>query len=181
MKTYKPMVGDHISGAAKQAIELSNDGESVVFNFNDLEIIVNQGDTVESVCLQYDTKSNKRRIEYEKSDEYKKYQDEAVERLRIDQRLIDEYMLKLDKCKTHDEILDWFYITIPLIDHVGVNVDRQIIKDYLITLGYEENGYTDQPKEFYKDKNNFAHYIVGQIMNCWHPCIMRFIEDYRKL
>ena len=175
------MAGDHISGAAKRAIELSNDGESVVFNFNDLEIIVNQGDTVESVCSQYDTKSNKRRIEYEKSDEYKKSQEEAVERLRVAQRNMDIFMLELDKCKTHDEILDWFYITIPLIDHVGVKVDKQIIKDYLITLGYEENGYLNQPKEFYLDKSNFANYIVGQIMNCWHPMATNFIEDWRKL
>ena len=93
----------------------------------------------------------------------------------------DDLMFQLHDLQTEAEIMDWLYQYIPLIDHIHINDERGIVRKFLESKGYRESDCLGEDKEFYKNKSNLARYVIGQILNCWHPVAQKFIEDYRKL
>ena len=90
-------------------------------------------------------------------------------------------MLMLDDAKGESEILNWLYIYVEVVDFIGVNCDKARVIKHLTDLGYVKHDNLGEDKEFYQNKTNFARYIIGQIMDCWHPMALTFIESYNKL
>ena len=83
MKTYKPMVGDTVSGTAKRMVALAKKTkEPVTAEFNDITLTAKPDDNPDAIVQYYQTESNRRREEYVKSPEYKKRQHEAEEAQR---------------------------------------------------------------------------------------------------
>lgn len=176
------MAGDTIYKAAKEAIEISARSNcGVCFKFNDINIIVDKKNTVEDIVRQYFDGMDKAQKAYMASPEYAEKQRRDAIEIELKQKLHDDLMINLYNLKSESEILDWLYQFVELADEIRINTKREVVKAFLIGRGYKENDCVDQDKEFYKNKNNFAKYIIGQIITCWHPVAMKFIEDYRKM
>jgi len=181
-KTYTPTWGENILHAAEKAVKTCKDECCEVrSNFNGIEIIVGKNDQPSDVIKQYNDKLDDRQKAYEKSPEYKQHQIDAEIRRKNNQESHDKLMESLGGIETESDILDWLYEYVPLVDNIYVKSDRPKVYQHLSDLGYIESDNLGEDKEFYKNKTNFARYIIGQVMNCWHPCATGFIEKYRKL
>jgi len=184
--TYTPTCGDSIFNAAEGAIKMSRTKyyytyREVRFKFNDVEIIVLEDDTIQGISNRYTDSINANRLAYKKTPEYKKQKIRSAIKFKETQIEHDKLMAQLYEVTSEAEVLDWLYKYVPLVDNIELKSDKSLVKDHLIKLGYIQGDNLGQDKDFYNDKTNFARYIIGQVMNCWHPMCVIFIEQYRKM
>ena len=83
MITIDIMCGSDITSACTEALEIfHNGGDPVSFDFNGQTVTTQEGDTVQTMYARWHDELERRRAEYEASDEYKAYQLERAEKER---------------------------------------------------------------------------------------------------
>jgi hypothetical protein len=138
--------------------------------------------------LIFDRKLKENHEKYLHSDEYKALQQKQAEELAQRQNIMDTSIMPtfadIVECGHLDYIMSWLKQFTENSDYIGVTYDKKYIADFLELNGFKENEHVGKSKEFFNTKENMAHYIIGQVINCLrkgitpHHVTLKFIDDY---
>jgi len=149
------------------------------FNGIRLEAKTNK-DKPEAIVAAYHIQCEKRAREWRNSPEGKA-SEATQEARRVDlQNVADASMAHLANLDftNCDAVLAWVERMAEPCDHVRVNVSKSAIVAVFASNGWLAGVNTEN--DFKKDdERNFAGYIVGQFLDCWHPIVSKFIGDWR--
>lgn len=179
------MWGADVTSAIKEAINISKTQNVIVsFNFNGVEIVVDQNSTYEETFKDWVIKTEKLRSERERLPEYAEKQRNA-ELIRQDaQNNLERIMASIDTIDftNLEQLLPILSQIVTYGNYQGVNYDWQNLNDLLQAGGYYKNMNCDS--ENYKldifDKEATGKWIVGQVMNCGYPTLALMIDTWTQ-
>lgn len=186
---YKTFIGESIKHACSNATLMAIKNQcDVEFEFNGVKLIATKDTPSHWLESEFDRILKENREKYLQSDEYKALQQKQMEELEQCQNIMDTSIMPvfadIVECGNLDYIMSWLKQFTINADFIGVTYDKKFIADFLELNGFKENEHVGQPKEFFNTKNNMAHYIIGQVINCLrkdmppHPITLKFIDDY---
>lgn len=175
------MAGANISSAITEAINLSkSNGLTVSFEFNEIELEVDQNSTLESVYKTWNDKMEKARIEYEKSPEYAAMQQRTEMNRQNAQRNLDQLASAMDTVdfSNLEQAIPYLSKVINNGDIMGVHFDRAKLDLKLQASGYFKNMNVGQIDP--NDKDAVGKWLVGQYMSCGHPAIASHMDKWQE-
>lgn len=177
MKTIEFMPGETIESAASKLVAAA----PAQGTFNGIKLTVNENYIgSDHVVFDYRLKYAGRAATYAASPEGKRAAAEAVERLAQAQATVDVHVFSLahlDFADT-DAVIAWVAGVADAADHVDIKLNRAALREMFVFSGWGigVNCGRDFDGE---DERNFAGWIVGQWLDCWHPMVNGFIEQWR--
>lgn len=188
MQTHKPMPGTTIYEAAVEMISIANaTGDTVMVDFNEVEITANPGDEPNSIVATYHERCNRRAEAYRNSPKGKRAAAEAEERKRSAQKTINEAMVELRALDfgSFAAVINWLDKICDPSDHIGVYVPRYEILSAFSENGFEPNVYCGEDHDG-DNEEVVARWLIGQALGTLrdigaiHPMISKFADDWRK-
>lgn len=177
MKEIKVYIGCMVLGAAENIVK--NAPAFCMFNGIRLEA-QSTDDKPEAIVATYHAECEKQAREWRDSPEGKASAAKQEAR-RVDlQNIADASMAHLASLDftSCDAVLAWVEQMADPCDHVGVDVSKRTIVTTFKLHGWGVGVNTGD--DFKKDdERNFAGYIVGQFLECWHPIVAKFVADWR--
>lgn len=191
MRTIAAQPGEHISDSAKRALRLIGATlEPVSFMFNDVEVIVGIGDTVETITAQFPAKLAAATKAWRESPAGRKSARDAARRLAKAQRDTDRLLKTLPWALRHmDRLVPWCARFSEAADHIGVRgVDYSALLKQFEAHGYVTGAMVGmKPEDIKRQRIYMALYLVGQAMSCFksnmppHPIIQKFAAEYAAM
>uniref|UniRef100_A0AB39CEY2 Uncharacterized protein n=1 Tax=Pseudomonas phage HRDY3 TaxID=3236930 RepID=A0AB39CEY2_9VIRU len=183
--------GAHIASAAASALgqmfykaeKYGNDKVAGFIEFNDLMVPLKEGDKPEDVHAEYKRMSDERRAQYEKTDEFKRREQEAAQRAVANQVKLNETVNKIEALcadwskrsqlqPNGQEGADLFGLLITYIDaadYIGVEKHADRVRIALESVGYWKNQYSDPrtfgPEGSIQHQAKYRAYAAGMILN----------------
>ncbi len=125
-------------------------------------------------------RSDLRSIAYQHSPAGKRTALDAEANRAVAQVTIDAHvrlLLDLDFSSV-DVVLAWVAGIADASDHVGVRLNRAGLREMFENGGWPV-GVNCGADFNADDERNFAGWIVGQWLDCWHPMVSGFVEQWR--
>ena len=189
MNTYEPMAGENVSTTAERMIALAKETKgSVRAKFNDIELTATEESTAENIVSDFQTKIAEASEKYRKSPEGQRSARESEERKEEAQRKADALMEQLPNLDftNQEAVLDWICEFQDPSDHIGVVKDQGAVLKIFAEHGYQPGVNTGEAFNG-EDRDNFAHYVVGQALDglrgdvgAIHQVVHKFTDDWKK-
>jgi len=189
MNTYEPMAGENVSTTAERMIALAKETKgSVRAKFNDIELTATEESTAENIVSDFQTKIAEASEKYRKSPEGQRSARESEERKEEAQRKADALMEQLPNLDftNQEAVLDWICEFQDPSDHIGVVNDQGAVLKIFAEHGYQPGVNTGEAFNG-EDRDNFAHYVVGQALDglrgdvgAIHQVVHKFTDDWKK-
>lgn len=178
--------GCDVAAACRVSASLARvTGMRVPFNFNGAEVVARPNSRVIDLYDGWHAEMDRKRQEYEASDEYKQMVAQQKAENERDQAIIDGLLSTLDEAvKDKDTLLRWLSDFAAVADNVNMNYPRQAINDTLKAAGYVANAFVGKKEEIAANKDAEALYIIGQAISCMdsgmppHPVLITFVKRY---
>lgn len=186
--TVDVMAGDHIARAVEESIDLAKKtGQQVEFKFNGISIVVDKNSGIEERCEFFNDEMDRKRKEYQESQEY---QESALRQkllLAQTQEQVDLMMVSLDVVLSDTELLlTWIATFAKINDHKDLVFDKKAILAHLKRAGYTTGEYVDDP-DIGTDKAKTIRWLVGEAMNHlehdmpMHPSLSDYVRQCLEL
>lgn len=183
MKTIEFLAGTHIENAALQLVEAC----PARCLFNEIELIADEGSTVQQIVAFFGKESTRRAEEYRNSPEGQKAAKEAEDRRLAAQQAFDFCMEKLPSLdfKNDAAVLDWFCEIQGSADHIGIVKSKdKILTTFALHGMYKGVNCGDEFNS--DDRENFFRYLVGQCLDGFasvgapHGIIHKFTAEWKQ-
>ncbi|MDD2299475.1 MAG: hypothetical protein PHN69_04465 [Candidatus Pacebacteria bacterium] len=164
---YKTSIGQKITHviADMHAVAIANDC-TVRTMFNDYELIVTPKDDPTELLHKFTVEMAVREVEYRKSPEYRKHQEELNQRKSIQKNKLNQLCAHYPDFNNIDAVVEW-------LEKLS-ECDLISLKDSGIVSMFEVHGYFPGVNTYENfnanDKDNFGRWLIGQALGC--------IEDF---
>lgn len=165
MITYKGKIGEKVSTAAQNAIELAEKhNRKVKLTFNGVNMTVNKRLSVKHVVGTYMKMYESRIEKYKKTPEGLRREKEKEDQRKSDQATVNRLMKNPPKSKF--EAMRWIHEFVPAADNINVRYDLDEVLHFLSSLGFNESQHVGRPELRNKTASRLvmAEYVAGQVM-----------------
>jgi len=185
------LCGDRIQSAIERALALSsqNHGDDVTFDFNGVDMCVNDKMTPDDAYHQFTEGLKKNAEAHRNSPKGKKSEAEQQRKIQYEQDVIDDLLEMLPHILEQDldAVVKWVGKFAALNDNINLKFDRQGLADIFKQAGFKSNAYVGDPDvKDLRDLDKSAHWLVGQAIDNLeqgmpiHPMASHFAEKYLK-
>jgi hypothetical protein len=156
--------GEHISSAIERMIAQAPS----YCVFNDTRVEALPGETPDEIYARWTAERARAQAEYERSDEYRKREQERQAEIDRDNALVSKALISLGSLDFQDlgAVLAWIDRIADATDHRGVYKDELI--DRMTTVFAEHGLLPDMnlgDAFDAKDRDNVARYLIGQALS----------------
>jgi len=178
-------LGEHIEDYAARVYEAGKK-TNIIFKFNGIVFAIENNASPAEIVSFYKEESEKSRLAYEKSPEYKQQLLEREESLKQANKAIQFLTDRLEiiDWDSLDAVINWLCEIQPVADNSGVIIDVSKIITTFSKNGFYAN--VNVGKDFIEDdRENVARYIIGQALDGFeqvgspHPMLLTFAERWK--
>lgn len=188
MNVYELTPSHYINETAERMIALAKETKGEVrTRFNDIELVATEDSVVENIIKDFEIKSAEAMKEYHDSSEGQRLRRESEERKQESQQKVSALMEELPGLDFNNQeaVLNWICEFQGPSDHIGVIKDNNKVLKIFAENGYQPgvnaNAFDGE------DRDNFAHYIVGQALDglqgnvgAINPIVHKLVDDWKK-